>query len=170
MLGAAHCEPRTFCGTFRFVNETSKMLQTTADESVLGLANAIFNFEQQADDTPAGTCYAVTSPGFNPSYDEEATSGVVEWPCRDDDDCSLNGKCDVTAGVCACRPAWKVRWTRDWGQVGSAWASSLARSLAQLDATQLPRPRGGSCVLWQQRSRRVNRSRARPLLPPAITH
>ena len=48
-------------------------------------------------------CYAVTSPGFNPSFDLTATSGVVQWPCRDDGDCSLNGQCDVVAGKCACR-------------------------------------------------------------------
>lgn len=53
-----------------------------------------------------GTCYGVTSPGFNPSYDQTATSGVVEWPCRDDADCSLNGKCSPD-GSCSCRPAWK---------------------------------------------------------------
>ena len=48
---------------------------------------------------------AVISPGFNPSYDEGAVSGVVNWPCRSDDDCSLNGKC--ISGTCQCRPAWK---------------------------------------------------------------
>eukprot|EP01061_Rhynchopus_euleeides_P007663 TRINITY_DN16728_c0_g1_i4.p1 TRINITY_DN16728_c0_g1~~TRINITY_DN16728_c0_g1_i4.p1 ORF type:complete len:493 (+),score=142.54 TRINITY_DN16728_c0_g1_i4:79-1557(+) len=52
-----------------------------------------------------GECFAVYSPGFNPSYNEDATSGVVQWPCRDNGDCSLNGKC--AAGVCQCRPAWK---------------------------------------------------------------
>ena len=54
----------------------------------------------------AGQCFAVTSPGFNPSYDPSATSGIVEWPCRSDEDCSLNGKCS-SSGECACRPAWK---------------------------------------------------------------
>jgi hypothetical protein len=52
-----------------------------------------------------GACYAVVSPGFNPSFDESATSGVVDWPCRSNDDCSLNGKC--SSGKCNCRPAWK---------------------------------------------------------------
>ena len=45
-----------------------------------------------------GQCYVVLSPGFNPSYDPAATSGVVAWPCRADDDCSLNGHC--LAGRC----------------------------------------------------------------------
>ena len=49
-------------------------------------------------------CFAVLSPGFNPSWDTSAISGVVEWQCRTDDDCSLNGKCSF--GNCACRPAW----------------------------------------------------------------
>lgn len=58
-------------------------------------------------DTFAGQCFAVNSPGFNPSYDTTAVSGVVEWPCRNDDDCSLNGKCGAADNTCACRPAWK---------------------------------------------------------------
>ena len=56
---------------------------------------------------PPGQCFAVLSPGFNPSYDTTAVSGIVEWPCRDDEDCSLNGKCGRKSGQCACRPAWK---------------------------------------------------------------
>jgi len=36
-------------------------------------------------------CYGVMSPGFNPSYDTNAVSGVLHWNCRDDTDCSLNG-------------------------------------------------------------------------------
>ena len=55
----------------------------------------------------SGECFAVLSPGWNPSYDPSAVSGVVQWGCRTDDDCSLNGACDAQAGVCACRPAWK---------------------------------------------------------------
>lgn len=57
------------------------------------------------DPTVAGQCFAVTSPGFNPSYDTTAVSGIMEWSCRSDEDCSLNGKC--MAGSCECRPAWK---------------------------------------------------------------
>ena len=55
-----------------------------------------------------GQCFAVTSPGFNPSYDVTAVSGTVEWACRSDDDCSLNGQCGAS-GECACRPAWRGR-------------------------------------------------------------
>lgn len=49
-------------------------------------------------------CYAVLSPGFNPSYDEGAVTGVLDWPCRNANDCSLNGKC--TNGTCECRLPW----------------------------------------------------------------
>ena len=49
-----------------------------------------------------GQCFAVTSPGFNPSYDVTAVSGTVEWACRSDDDCSLNGQCGAS-GECARR-------------------------------------------------------------------
>jgi hypothetical protein len=59
----------------------------------------------QTNSTATGEWFAVISPGFNPSYGTSATSGVVDWPCRSDEDCSLNGKCN--AGACACRPAWK---------------------------------------------------------------
>ena len=54
----------------------------------------------------AGQCHAVLSPGWNPSYDTTAVTGAVTWPCRTDDDCSLNGACDADAGACACRAAW----------------------------------------------------------------
>ena len=60
-----------------------------------------------SDPTLAGQCFAVTSPGFNPSYDTAAVSGIMEWGCRSDEDCSLNGKCSAGTGRCACRPAWK---------------------------------------------------------------
>lgn len=50
-------------------------------------------------------CYGVTSPGFNPSYDTNAVSGVLHWACRSNEDCSLNGRCEEHGG-CSCRPAW----------------------------------------------------------------
>jgi hypothetical protein len=65
---------------------------------------AIFTLQKNAV-SKFGECFAVISPGFNPSYDVSATSGVVDWPCRHDEDCSLNGKCST--GTCLCRPAWK---------------------------------------------------------------
>jgi hypothetical protein len=60
-----------------------------------------------SDPALAGQCFAVTSPGFNPSYDPHAISGIVEWGCRNDEDCSLNGKCSAATGTCECRPAFK---------------------------------------------------------------
>ena len=35
------------------------------------------------------------------------TSGVLDWPCRSNSDCSLNGEC--RSGTCACRKAWSGR-------------------------------------------------------------
>ena len=64
------------------------------------------NLLNESDDDWTGQCFAVVSPGFNPSYDPTTVSGVVSWPCRDDDDCSLNGECS-SDGQCKCRPAWK---------------------------------------------------------------
>ncbi|GAB5353066.1 hypothetical protein AAMO2058_000006500 [Amorphochlora amoebiformis] len=52
-----------------------------------------------------GQCFGLTSPSFSPSPENNTIMGVVEWPCRDDTDCSLNGVCD--AGECECDPAWK---------------------------------------------------------------
>ena len=52
----------------------------------------------------ASQCYSVTSPGWNPSYDETAVTGAITWPCQTDSDCSLNGVCND--GSCDCRTAW----------------------------------------------------------------
>lgn len=52
-------------------------------------------------------CFSITSPGFNPSYDETAITGQLHWGCRGDSDCSLNGQCIKDTGFCECRPAWK---------------------------------------------------------------
>ena len=62
------------------------------------------HFKDEAKNGTAGSCYSVTSPGWNPSYDATARTGVVDWPCRDNEDCSLNGEC--TSGRCDCRAAW----------------------------------------------------------------
>ena len=56
-----------------------------------------------------GECYGVATPGFNPSYEPGTVSGVLEWGCRGDADCSLNGRCDPGTGECACRAAWTGR-------------------------------------------------------------
>lgn len=56
-----------------------------------------------ADDL-AQQCFAVLSPGFNPAYDQHTISGTVAWPCRSEEDCSLNGRC--VESKCECRPAW----------------------------------------------------------------
>ena len=51
-----------------------------------------------------GECYGIMHPGWSPSYDNTTESGYIEWPCRHDEDCSLNGKC--FDGACKCRQAW----------------------------------------------------------------
>eukprot|EP01052_Picozoa_sp_SAG31_P042212 SAG31_NODE_6634_length_1943_cov_1.889913_1_plen_398_part_00 len=108
----------------------------------------------------AGQCFAVTSPGFNPSYDTTAVSGIVDWPCRTADDCSLNGKCDVQSGECACRPAWKGRRceqlnllppTRGAGYRGmddghntSSWGGAVLKGECRLYENPRKRPRSRS--------------------------
>ena len=52
----------------------------------------------------SGACYGISHPGWSPSYDNTSESGLLQWPCRNDEDCSLNGKC--LGGTCECRPAW----------------------------------------------------------------
>lgn len=50
-------------------------------------------------------CYGISSPRWSPTPDSDLiTSTKIEWPCRDEMDCSLNGAC--VAGECACNPAW----------------------------------------------------------------
>jgi hypothetical protein len=92
-------------GRFFYVKADTQIVYTDTNKDDPA---AIFTLEKtQSNSTATGECFAVVSPGFNPSYDTTATSGVVDWPCRSDTDCSLNGQCN--AGVCACRPAWKGR-------------------------------------------------------------
>lgn len=51
-------------------------------------------------------CFGLTSPRWSPTPDStQIVSGIVEWPCRNDQDCSLNGRCD-TQGHCQCDPSW----------------------------------------------------------------
>jgi hypothetical protein len=54
----------------------------------------------------AGGCYGRTDPAWSliPGMNGIA-NGFVEWPCEDEMDCSLNGKC--AAGTCTCNRGWK---------------------------------------------------------------
>ena len=55
----------------------------------------------------AGQCFGLTSPRWSPTPDDPGiVSAKLQWPCRDDGDCSLNGMC-TASGVCACRPQWR---------------------------------------------------------------
>lgn len=57
----------------------------------------------------AGQCFGITSPRWSPTPDVEGIrSGQLLWPCRDDSDCSLNGRCGPS-GACECRPQWEGR-------------------------------------------------------------
>jgi hypothetical protein len=38
------------------------------------------------------------------------SASSMSSPCTTDDDCSLNGLCDVRSGVCACDPWWEGKW------------------------------------------------------------
>ena len=54
----------------------------------------------------AGQCFGITSPRWSPTPDVAGiTSAKLLWPCRVDDDCSLNGVCS-SAGTCACDAQW----------------------------------------------------------------
>ena len=55
-------------------------------------------------------CFGVVAPRWSPTPDTPGiVSGYLDWPCRDDRDCSLNGKCNHKDGAatCFCRPSWK---------------------------------------------------------------
>ena len=56
----------------------------------------------------AGQCYGHTDLAWvpNPIGPGQADSGVVEWPCEIDDDCSLNGKCGAS-NTCQCNTGWR---------------------------------------------------------------
>jgi len=55
----------------------------------------------------SGQCYGHTDLAWvpNPIGPGQADSGIVEWPCEIDDDCSLNGKC--AHGTCHCNTGWQ---------------------------------------------------------------
>jgi len=66
-----------------------------------------------------GNCYGHVDPAWLPlpSDDGSVDSGLVQWPCENDADCSLNGKCttttttdddntDNTGATCRCSTGW----------------------------------------------------------------
>jgi len=99
-----------FLGTFE--NESECSDACLKSDSARGRCNYYVFFppsqEAKGEPTQRGftkQCFSMTSSGFNPTYDENAITGMVSWGCRDDQDCSLNGKC--SAEKCVCRSAWK---------------------------------------------------------------
>ena len=65
-------------------------------------------FSNNSNDTSNKlACYArFGDPLWLPCIDNGVISGEVYWPCRNNIDCSLNGKC-LSNGTCSCRAAWK---------------------------------------------------------------
>jgi len=60
-------------------------------------------------------CFGILSPRWSPTPDsEEIVSGIIEWPCRNDHDCSLNGICSqdnsgdslYIGKSCKCDSSW----------------------------------------------------------------
>eukprot|EP00947_MAST-08B_sp_MAST-8B-sp1_P001928 g1928.t1 len=59
-------------------------------------------------------CFGLTAPRWSPTPDasagtgntKEVVSGQVQWPCRDDTDCSLNGVCAAGTSTCKCDAPW----------------------------------------------------------------
>jgi hypothetical protein len=53
----------------------------------------------------ATLCYGVTDLSWSPTHQVNTTSGIIHLPCANDEDCSLNGRCDPS-GNCTCLAAW----------------------------------------------------------------
>ena len=76
------------------------------EAACLDYTDRCWSFVHLVNDTiMMNQCFAVLSPGWNPSYDPGMVSATVDWDCRDDEDCSLNGACGGD-GECVCRAAW----------------------------------------------------------------
>ena len=54
----------------------------------------------------AGGCYGLTDPSWSPVPEDATVSGSIDYPCRNDADCSFNGAC-ATNGTCDCTHAWR---------------------------------------------------------------
>ena len=65
---------------------------------------------QHQNASEAGDCYGHVDPAWLPlnSSDGSVDSGLVNWPCETDMDCSLNGQCGAAPpGVCRCSTGWQ---------------------------------------------------------------
>jgi hypothetical protein len=78
-------------GTVQFLGTFPPTTSGTADCAAVCIKHpercwSFVHMTGGADPALVGQCFAVTSPGFNPSYDPAAVSGIVAWGCRSDDD------------------------------------------------------------------------------------
>ena len=53
-----------------------------------------------------GQCFCLVNPKWFPVPSSETDSARILWPCTSDEDCSFNGGCDVSSGLCTCDAAW----------------------------------------------------------------
>jgi hypothetical protein len=82
---------------------------TACEAAALSFPSRVWSFTyyaQNATSKLSTGCFGVLEPRWCPAPAPSAGTGRVGWPCRSDDDCSLNGACQPT-GVCACRRAWE---------------------------------------------------------------
>ena len=98
-------------------------------------------------------CFGVMAPRWSPTPDAGATTGVVQWPCRDDTDCSLNGKCDAATGTCACRPAWQGHRCERLALVPATRGAGYRRvddghNTSSWGGAVLHDPKGGKFHMW----------------------
>jgi hypothetical protein len=141
--------------------------------------HSYIHFKKRAPPSLAGHCYAVTTPGFNPTYDETAITGVVDRPCQSDDDCSLNGICSK-GGSCLCRAAWSGHRCemlvtlpakrssgyhgKDGGRNASSWGAAVLRwrkdGLYHMWASEMTEHCGIGA--WQHNSRIIHATSSLP--------
>ena len=129
-------------------------------------------------------CFGIIAPRWSPTPDQDGIiSGYIDWPCRDDLDCSLNGKCVQSKSECACRPAWTGHRceklalspaTRgadgyrgvDGGHNTSSWGGAVPAARTTLLAYVASRDR----ALWNRRVGSKQQDRARtPRTQPGLT-
>ena len=81
-------------------------------------------------------CFGILSPRWSPTPDsEEIVSGIIEWPCRNDHDCSLNG-------ICSQDNSGDSLYIGKSCKCDSSWSGKRCETLKLLPATRGARYRG----------------------------